>query len=89
MGVGHPCRSHIMSSFWQVPIPGPRVDVNVDSTCGDAELFSRVFSPMGHLSLDCLGDLWHDAACLNSLEQGAQCWPLIVPISQASRLGTT
>ena len=43
-------------------LPGPREDAGIDVTCGDAELFTRVFSPMGTLSLDCLGDLWHDAA---------------------------
>ena len=56
--------------FCQVPAAGPRVDVNVDNNCGDAELFTRVFSPTGQLSLECLGDLWHDAAWLHSHRAG-------------------
>ena len=47
---------------WEVPLPGPRMEVNIDWTCSDAELFARVFSPLGNVTIECLGDLWHDVA---------------------------
>lgn len=56
------CQTWPLFDSWKVPLPGPRMEVNIDWTCSDAELFAKVFSPMGNVTIECLGDLWHDAA---------------------------
>ena len=53
----------------QEPLPGPREELQFDWTLGDAELFERFFIPMHNPSVDFIGDLWHDASCLNSANE--------------------
>ncbi len=50
----------------QEPLPGPREELAIDWTLGDAELFERYFFPLGRISHEFLGDMWHDVA-----------WPII------------
>ena len=52
---------YLFDYSWKEQLPGPRVECNIDWSCSDAELFSRVFSPTGQLTIGCLGDLWEDA----------------------------
>ena len=58
----------------QEPLPGPREEVQFDWTLGNAELFERFFAPLQNPSVDFLGDLWHDAPCLNSLYAMVSSW---------------
>ena len=42
------------------PLPPPRQELQIDITCGDAELFERYFCPSGAPKIQFLGDLWQD-----------------------------
>lgn len=62
--------NHIFLKWWnltvlrssvQEPLPPPREEMQVDTTCGDAELFLQYFCPNGIPDQRFLGDLWSDA----------------------------
>ena len=50
--------------------PGPRDPVQLDTTCGDAELFQRFFFPTPEAcAVSYLGDMWEDVICLQYMCQ--------------------
>lgn len=61
---------HVNMSDWvfklsqEITLPGPREELKIDGTSGDAELFLKYFSPTGTAHIDHLGDLWRDVSWL-------------------------
>lgn len=47
------------------PLPGPRVEEELDISAGDAELFRNTFLPLHGDNVTSIGDLWEDVPYLN------------------------
>lgn len=64
-----------LGNMWPTkdPLPGPRVEQELDITAGDAELFRNTFLPLHGDDVKSIGDLWQDVPYLNIVSNKC-CW---------------